>query len=137
MTLTPKEPARDLVGRARCRAVRIDIFGTDNPPDFAAEQNDTSFATGEMSPVTTYYWRVDEKNSAGVNNRHGMDALLPLYICSSPIASDLDGDCRVDLYDYAVMADEWADDILDLTDIALFANDWLTCNREPAGQCWQ
>ena len=69
------------------------------------------------------------------------------YECTSPIASDLDGDCQVDLFDYALLADAWADGLtdadlnndgfLDLMDIAQFANDWLGCNREPQSECWQ
>jgi len=67
--------------------------------------------------------------------------------CTSPVASDLDGNCQVDLFDYALLVDAWIDGLpdadlhndgfLDLLDIAQFANDWLTCNREPAGECWQ
>jgi len=69
------------------------------------------------------------------------------YTCTSPIASDLDGDCQVDLFDYARLADAWANglpeadldnnSILDLMDIAQFAQDWLTCNRDPDTECWQ
>jgi hypothetical protein len=56
------------------------------------------------------------------------------YECSSPIASDLDGDCEVDFFDYALLADAWAGN---LPDIAQFAIDWLSCNREPQSECWQ
>lgn len=40
-------------------------FGATNPPPFAGEQAETSFDAGTMSLNTTYYWRIDEKNSAG------------------------------------------------------------------------
>ena len=40
-------------------------FGTDNPPTSGTEQTGTSFVTAKLSPGTTYYWRVDEKNSTG------------------------------------------------------------------------
>jgi hypothetical protein len=43
-------------------------FGTTNPPDpnFATEQTGTSYlVTDVMYASTTYYWRIDEKNSAG------------------------------------------------------------------------
>jgi hypothetical protein len=121
-------------------------FGTSNPPDFAAEQNEISFATGAMLPGTTYYWRIDEKNSAG-STIGTVWNFTTSYICTSPIASDLDGNCEVDLFDYARLADAWAgnppevdlntDSLLDLLDIAQFAADWLKCNREPASECWQ
>jgi len=35
-------------------------FGTSNPPPFIQNQTITSFDTGIMSYVTTYYWRIDE-----------------------------------------------------------------------------
>jgi hypothetical protein len=56
------------------------------------------------------------------------------YVCTSPIVSDLDGNCQVDFFDYALLADAWAGN---LSDIAQFAIDWLTCNRDPASECWQ
>jgi hypothetical protein len=56
------------------------------------------------------------------------------HTCTSQIVSDLNGDCEVDFYDYARLADIWAGS---LTDIAQFATDWLKCNREPASECWQ
>jgi hypothetical protein len=54
--------------------------------------------------------------------------------CTTPFASDLNSDCQVDLFDYARLADGWAGD---LADIAEFAAEWLTCNRDPASECWQ
>jgi hypothetical protein len=61
----------------------------------------------------------------------------PYYTCTSPIASDLDGNCQVDFYDYAIAANAWAHGVLDFIDIAQFAMDWLSCNRSPAEECWQ
>ena len=55
------------------------------------------------------------------------------YVCSSPITSDLNGNCLVDFFDYALLADAWAGDLLDM---AQFVIDWLTCNREPQSECW-
>ncbi|MBN1806190.1 MAG: Ig-like domain-containing protein [Sedimentisphaerales bacterium] len=43
----------------------IVYFGTDNPPSLIGEQTNKSLATGVMDNNTTYYWRIDEKNSAG------------------------------------------------------------------------
>ncbi len=67
--------------------------------------------------------------------------------CTTPAASDLNSDCEVDFFDYALLADAWANDLsdvdlnndghLDFLDIAQFAIDWLTCNRDPASECWQ
>jgi len=67
--------------------------------------------------------------------------------CTTPAASDLNGDCEVDFFDYARLADAWGsnppevdlnnDGYLDFLDIAQFAIDWLTCNRDPSSECWQ
>ena len=67
--------------------------------------------------------------------------------CTTPFASDLNGDCEVDFLDYALLAAEWGinppevdlndDGYLNLLDIAKFATEWLTCNRDPASECWQ
>lgn len=121
-------------------------FGTTNPPEFIGEQMDMSFATGAMLPDVNYYWRVDEKNSAGTTTG-AVWSFTTTYACTGSITSDLNGNCQVDFSDYALIADAWAsnppdvdlnnDGFLDLTDIAQFAIDWLTCNRDPASECWQ
>ena len=112
----------------------IVYFGTSNSPEFVSEQTGTSFATGVMLPNTTYYWRVDENNPAGVTTGTVWSFTTSRYLCTGSIISDLDGDCEVDFLDYAQLADAWAGN---LTDIAQFAIDWLTCNRDPASECWQ
>jgi hypothetical protein len=40
-------------------------FGTTNPPAFQVNQTDTTFPLGFITPNTTYYWRIDEKDSSG------------------------------------------------------------------------
>jgi hypothetical protein len=120
-------------------------FGTANPPEFVGEQTGTSFATGVMATNTTYYWRVDENDLTGVTT--GAVWSFTTSNCSSPIVSDLDGDCEVDFFDYALLAEVWGsippevdlnnDGYLNLLDIAQFATDWLACNRDPASECWQ
>jgi hypothetical protein len=54
--------------------------------------------------------------------------------CTTPFDSDLNSDCEVDFFDYALLTDVWAGDLMD---IAQFAIEWLTCNRDPASECWQ
>jgi len=39
-------------------------FGTANPPMFQVNQTATTFAPGPLSAYTTYYWRIDQVNSA-------------------------------------------------------------------------
>jgi hypothetical protein len=42
-------------------------FGTSDPPAFVGNQLDTSYTPpGPLSPATVYYWRIDERNDAGV-----------------------------------------------------------------------
>ena len=42
-------------------------FGTGNPPAFVKNQTSASFApTGPLANSGTYYWRIDERNGAGV-----------------------------------------------------------------------
>ncbi len=43
-------------------------FGTTNPGTFQGTQNSTGFNPGTLSPSTTYYWHIDEKNAAGTTN---------------------------------------------------------------------
>lgn len=51
---------------AGSRAASHDVyFGTVNPPSFIGNQTSTTYVPSALSPNTTYYWRVDEVNSAG------------------------------------------------------------------------
>ena len=40
-------------------------FGTANPPAFRVNQTGTTFNPGALTANTTYFWRIDEKNTAG------------------------------------------------------------------------
>jgi peptidase M23-like protein/concanavalin A-like lectin/glucanase superfamily protein len=41
-------------------------FGTANPPPFIVNQTGTTFNPGTLQPSTQYFWRINERNSAGV-----------------------------------------------------------------------
>jgi hypothetical protein len=57
---------QDLSWTAGSGATSHDIyFGTTNPPPFKNNQTSTTYDTGTMSGNTTYYWRIDEKNTGG------------------------------------------------------------------------
>ena len=114
-------------------ASHIVYFGTANPPEQVGEQTGTSFATGAMSPDTTYYWQVDENNPSG-QTTGTVWSFTTSYSCTGSIVSDLNSDCEVNFFDYALLIDEWAGN---LEDIAQIATDWLKCNREPESMCWQ
>lgn len=66
---------------------------------------------------------------------------LTAYSCSAPIPSDLDGNCKVNLTDFAVFAEAWLMDVggsgYGLDELEAFAQDWLTCNILPSSECWQ
>ena len=42
------------------------FFGTSNPPASQGNQPGTTFNPGTLNASTTYYWRIDARNSAGV-----------------------------------------------------------------------
>tara|TARA_B100000809_G_scaffold48251_1_gene42954 strand:+ start:5055 stop:8264 length:3210 start_codon:yes stop_codon:yes gene_type:complete len=41
-------------------------FGTTATPSFIGNQTETTYNTGDLSPMTKYYWRVDAVNSTGI-----------------------------------------------------------------------
>ncbi len=43
-------------------------FGTSNPPPFIGNQDTLDFNPGTLESNTTYYWRIDEKNSNGTTS---------------------------------------------------------------------
>jgi hypothetical protein len=54
----------DISWTAGAGATSHDVyFGTTNPPTFRVNQTGTTYDTGTMANNTTYYWRIDEKNS--------------------------------------------------------------------------
>ncbi|MHC4737394.1 MAG: LamG-like jellyroll fold domain-containing protein, partial [Planctomycetota bacterium] len=56
----------DLSWTAGSGATSRDVyFGTTSPGTSQGNQTATTFDTGTMDPNTTYYWRIDEVNSAG------------------------------------------------------------------------
>lgn len=57
-----------LAWTAGANAVSHDVFfGLENPPSFTANQTTTTYdPPGDMLPDTVYYWRIDERNDAGM-----------------------------------------------------------------------
>ncbi len=57
---------QDISWTAGSGATSHDVyFGTVNPPPFIGNQTGTTYDTGTMASITTYYWRIDEKNAGG------------------------------------------------------------------------
>ncbi|MBN1788433.1 MAG: hypothetical protein JW806_08575 [Sedimentisphaerales bacterium] len=88
---------------------------------------------GAIDDVRIYDYVLNEEQINAIYN----GAELSDYICVEPIVSDLDDDCQVDFFDYAILAGDWPSGMLNFDDIAAIAMDWLECNRDPVGQCWQ
>jgi hypothetical protein len=58
---------KDLSWTAGIMATSHDVyFGTTNPPQFRCNQTGTTYDTGTMDVLTTYYWRIDERSSIGI-----------------------------------------------------------------------
>jgi hypothetical protein len=95
---------------------------------------DGVFDSGSIDDVRIYPYALDQDQITELYN----GAEVADYFCTSQITSDLDGNCQVDLYDYAILGAAWAatPPEADITDLAGFAADWLSCNRDPADQCW-
>jgi hypothetical protein len=55
--------------------------------------------------------------------------------CAAVLDGDLDGNCKVDFFDYAMFAKDWLIGS-DLNDLAELANNWLECNLAYQGGCW-
>lgn len=56
-------------------------------------------------------------------------------LCVSPPALDIDGDCRVGMYELRALAEAWLAP-KDLSDLADLANNWLDCGLDPPSACW-
>ncbi|HSV26772.1 MAG TPA: hypothetical protein VLH60_02670, partial [Sedimentisphaerales bacterium] len=71
---------------------------------------------------------------------------LEYWKCTQSLLADLNGDCRVDFRDFAIMTETWGtlpsvsdisnDNVLDFRDIMLFSQEWMSCNRNPSSSCW-
>jgi pectate lyase len=126
---------QDLSWTAGSGATSHDVyFGTAASPPFIGNQTATIYYPGTMSTSKTYYWRIDEKNTSGTTTGTVWNFTTGLWGCTAPIVSDKDGDCQVDFFDFALLSDSWTGNWLNMLQ---FADDWLTCNRNPADQCWQ
>jgi uncharacterized membrane protein len=73
------------------------------------------------------------KNAAGEDRAF---LLIPVE-CPEPLAGDLNGDCKVDFKDFAIMANEWDKFDVDLESFIAISDNWLTCNLIPESACRQ
>jgi pectate lyase len=85
-------------------------------------QDSTHYVDRGLATGTTYTYQVKARDKSTYHNETAYSdpasAATFSYNCTSPIASDLNHDCKVDFADFA-----------------LFAADWLACNRNPSSEC--
>ncbi|OHB47937.1 MAG: hypothetical protein A2Y10_01985 [Planctomycetes bacterium GWF2_41_51] len=115
----------------------IVYFGTTNPPPQIIEQTELSFPTDPLNINTTYYWRIDEKNSTGITSGQVLSFTTKSYNCLVPIVWDTDNNCELNFLDYVAFAEGWTSEGIDFADLANIAMEWLNCNRNPSEECWQ
>lgn len=122
-----------------------------DPSHDSGWQSSTTFVDSGLANDTEYVYAVLARDKSAGQNETGWSgeasATTFRYDCTIPFTADLDSDCQVDFFDYAVLANAWAggepevdlnsDATLDWRDILRFADEWLACNRDPAGECWQ
>jgi hypothetical protein len=104
-------------------------------------QDSTTYTDTGLVNNTQYTYAVIARDKSVGHNENGWSDMASAttlrYVCTSPIASDLDGNCQVDFLDFALFGNTWAGDTAGWTQLTQFAADWLVCNRNPAGECWQ
>jgi hypothetical protein len=118
------------------------FFANITDPNHNSEwQDSTTYTDTGLVNNTQYTYAVIARDKSVDLNETGWSdqasATTFRYACTSPIASDLDGNCQVDFLDFALFGNTWAGDTAAWTQLTQFAADWLVCNRNPAGECWQ
>jgi hypothetical protein len=123
-----------------------------DPNHDSAWQDSPIYTDTGLAHNATYTYQVKARDKSSNHNEtvwsSAASATTDLgYTCNSWPASDLCVDCQVDFFDYAILASAWAqqaagfdlngDGTLGFDDILQFSLDWMTCNRDPAQDCWQ
>ena len=80
-------------------------FGTVNPPPFIDNRSGTSYDPGPLAAGTTYYWRIDEKNSYGTTT-----GAIWSFTTFEPQEGDVNGDGVVDIHDLMEFINHWLED---------------------------
>lgn len=94
-------------------------FGTDSGAlVLQVNQTGTTFNPGVLAYNTTYYWRIDEVSNGDTYTGGTWSFTTIVPTCTSIPVGDINGDC-----------------IVDLTDFAELAANWLKCNLTPVTAC--
>jgi hypothetical protein len=114
-------------------------------------QDSPQFTDTGLTNNTIYTYNVVARDkSAGQNETGWSDAATattPLYICQNRPVADLNVDCVIDFFDYAMFSNIYAsgdigsaanfntDGAVDFMDMAVLADEWLQCGRQPVTEC--
>ena len=91
---------------------------------------DGVFDNGSVDDVRIFDYALNQNQVTEIYNGTGVAS----YVCLGQIAADFDQNCLVDINDFEILENAWANTI-NITDLAEFALEWLLCNREPSDYC--
>ncbi len=91
----------------------------------------TEFFGGVIDEVRIYDYALTPDAIKAIYAADGGD---PWVTCTAGIASDLTGDCRVDLRDYALLTGDWQQ-AYTVNDLSLMATNWLDCDDLDLANC--
>jgi hypothetical protein len=114
-------------------------------------QNSPLYTDTGLANNTTYTYAAVARDKS--SNKNSADATAEVsattlrFTCSSPLLTDLNGDCRIDMLDVAVFGSAYAngdpsvaanfngDDAVNFADLAVLVDSWMGCNRLPTSEC--
>ncbi|HDS85591.1 MAG TPA: hypothetical protein ENN97_10410 [Phycisphaerales bacterium] len=123
-----------------------------DPAHDSGWQAEPQWLDTELTPNTLYTYRVQARDRSAAQNptqwSAAASAQTPRFDCENYPAADLNLDCKVDLYELAVLAMHWGldgqgpvdfndDGQVDIGDLLVIALSWLDCGRLPVESCRQ
>ena len=104
----------------------MSTFTFTNPLRIGSWGGGTDFFTGSLDDFRIY------------NKALSADEVKALYekLCPKP-AGDLNGDCQVDFFDFAVLADSYVGSTENWLKLKDIADTWLACGLINQDNCWQ
>jgi hypothetical protein len=97
---------------------------TNDPAAFMGNQPETTFdpfGASDMEWSQTYYWRIDQVNISNpteIDRGDRWSFTITVPVCDPPMPFDVDGNCKIDLAEFAALAEVW-----------------LQCNWIPVERC--
>jgi hypothetical protein len=117
------------------------LFGT-SPESLQILENNYASTSYRVEPLlmeTDYFWRIDERFASGPDMQGDVWTFSTLGGVQSCLPGDLDGDCKVDLPDLILFAEQWVQDVqcsvydcpdldksqdVDMADFSIFSGRW-------------